>query len=231
MASTAQQGEVVGLLGETTLIRYFRDVLGQRQDITVVPADAEDARYKAAAPTRPDEIPIYRSQRPDRAFEEIATVRALWSDQWLYLGYECPFTTLTVFDDPHPEKERLGLWDRDVVEAFIGSDPARPGRYAEYEVAPTNERLDVLLDQPSKNFAWDGRAQSAVTVDRARRVWTCELRIPLEVLAAAKPGPGTRWRINLYRCDKAHNAYLAWNPTLTGSFHTPDRFGHLEFAE
>jgi hypothetical protein len=35
------------LLGETTLVRYFRDVLGQRPDIQVTPADAEAARYDA----------------------------------------------------------------------------------------------------------------------------------------------------------------------------------------
>jgi hypothetical protein len=40
-------GRIVGLLGETTLVRYFRDVLGQRPDIRVTPADAEAARYDA----------------------------------------------------------------------------------------------------------------------------------------------------------------------------------------
>jgi hypothetical protein len=40
-------GRIVGLLGETTLVRYFRDVLGQRPDIQVTPADAEATRYDA----------------------------------------------------------------------------------------------------------------------------------------------------------------------------------------
>jgi hypothetical protein len=47
MSSVAPGGRVIGLLGETTLVRYFRDVLGQRPDIEVVPADAEAARYAA----------------------------------------------------------------------------------------------------------------------------------------------------------------------------------------
>jgi hypothetical protein len=38
---------IVGLLGETTLVRYFRDILGQRPDVRVTPADAEAARYDA----------------------------------------------------------------------------------------------------------------------------------------------------------------------------------------
>ena len=46
----------------------------------------------------------------------------------------------------------------------------------------------------------------------------------------AKPMPGGRWRINLYRCDYANKAFLALNPVLVGSFHTPERFGVLEFT-
>ena len=48
IASIAPGGRVIGLLGETTLVRYFRDVLGQRPDVEVVPADAEAARLAAA---------------------------------------------------------------------------------------------------------------------------------------------------------------------------------------
>ena len=47
VASVAPGGQVIGLLGETTLVRYFRDVLGQRPDVEVVPADAEAARFAA----------------------------------------------------------------------------------------------------------------------------------------------------------------------------------------
>jgi hypothetical protein len=37
--------------------------------------------------------------------------------------------------------------------------------------------------------------------------------------------------VNLYRCDRANGAFLAWNPTLQGSFHAPERFGFLVFSE
>jgi hypothetical protein len=30
--------------------------------------------------------------------------------------------------------------------------------------------------------------------------------------------------------DTAHDAFLAWNPTLSQTFHTPERFGVLEFT-
>jgi hypothetical protein len=45
------------------------------------------------------------------------------------------------------------------------------------------------------------------------------------------PQTGARWRLNFFRCDRANNAFLAWNPALDGSFHTPERFGVMEFAK
>lgn len=169
---------------------------------------------------------------------EVATeVRALWTTKHLYLAFTCPFTKLTVFQSPTSDRERVGgvgesLWDRDVVEAFIAPDSQHPGRYAEFEVAPTAEKLDVLINGPEdKDFEWSSGFVAATHLDRNRNVWTCEMRIPLEKFAGQAPAVGKQWRLNLYRCDRANRAFLAWNPVLTGSFHTPERFGTLEFTE
>jgi predicted TIM-barrel fold metal-dependent hydrolase len=165
--------------------------------------------------------------RPEMATE----VKLLWSDSYLYLGYRCPFTQLSKFEPAYTDKERQGLWDRDVVEVFINADPDNIKHYTEFEVAPTNEKLDLILKLPERDFDWSSDFESAVSVDDAQKIWQCEIRIPLSKLASTKPAPGTRWRINLYRCDRANNAYLAWNPALTGTFHTPERFGILEFKD
>ena len=50
---------MIGLLGETTLVRYFRDVLGQRPDVEVVPADAEAARFAAVDAALAARKPVY----------------------------------------------------------------------------------------------------------------------------------------------------------------------------
>ena len=68
-------------------------------------------------------------------------------------------------------------------------------------------------------------------IDEKQKIWTCEMRIPLTKLNPTPPVKGSRWRLNLYRCDRANEASLAWNPTLTGTFHAPERFGVLEFGE
>ena len=105
-------------------------------------------------------------------------MRCLWSNDSLYFRFTCPYTKLTTFEPVSPT-ERLGLWDRDVVEVFLAPDPQNVRRYGEYEVAPTNERLDVLISPEDKDFAWDSRFASAVKVDESAKVWTAELRIPL----------------------------------------------------
>ena len=59
LAAVAPGGRVVGLLGETTLLRYFRDVLGQRPDVTVIPADKEADRLAAVDAALASGVPVY----------------------------------------------------------------------------------------------------------------------------------------------------------------------------
>ncbi|MGE4181654.1 MAG: amidohydrolase family protein [Limisphaerales bacterium] len=157
-------------------------------------------------------------------------VRAVWSSTHLHLAYRAPYTRLTTFEPPEA-KERIGLWERDVVEAFIGSDPDRIRRYTEFQVAPNGMKLDLRLDLPERDFDWDSGMTASAKVDEGAKVWSARMSIPLESLSTKAPSPGTRWRINLYRCDYANNAFLTWRPTLDKSFHVPERFGVLEFGE
>jgi hypothetical protein len=173
-------------------------------------------------------VTIERESKTAKPRPDLATsVRALWTDQFLYLAYECPFTKLTIYE-PVQEKERFGLWERDVVEAFIGSDTNDIRRYTEYEVSPTNERLDVRIALPNYDFEWSSRFESATRIDEKSKRWTAELRIPMSALSERKPSAGAVWKINLYRCDYANKGMLAFNPTLVGSFHTPEKFGVLK---
>jgi predicted TIM-barrel fold metal-dependent hydrolase len=163
------------------------------------------------------------------AFPEISTpVRALWTEKFLYLGYECPITEVTTFEPAFTDKERIGLWDKDVVEAFIAPDPSKLDHYSEYEVAPTGEKLDLTLAAGKGDFPWSSGFEAACFVDKAKGRWTAEMKIPMSAFGKT-PVAGERWRFNLYRIDRAHKAFLALNPTLRGSYHTPARFAHLEF--
>ena len=191
-----------------------------------------DGDLTKAAWQKSTPVHVCLSLKEAQARPELSTtVRCLWSAEYLYLSYECPYKKLTVFEPVSP-KERIGLWDKDVVEAFIGSDLKNIRRYTEFEVSPTNERLDLLIiDRPKVDFGWDSKFQSATKIDEKAKVWRSEWRIPLTALCEEKPKTGTRWRLNLYRNDRAGDVFLAWNPTLTETAHTPERFGVLEFSE
>ena len=160
------------------------------------------------------------------------TVRTLWSDDAIYFAFEAPYTELTVFEPPLEKgEERLGLWDRDVVEVFIGTNLDKITQYTEFEVAPTGEKLDLKLDYPEKDFPWSSGFEAAVHIDSSAKKWTTEVRIPFAALAQDKPASGTCWRINFYRHDIAWKSFLAWNPALKPSAHTPERFGILQFQK
>ena len=192
-----------------------------------VDADLAKVVWRKARPVRMD-----RATQDAKALPKLATtVRVLWSDHFLYLGYHCPFTRITTFEPAESGKERFGLWDRDVVEAFINADAANVRHYTEFELSPNGEKLDLVLKLPDKDFPWSSHFETAVKIDQAAKVWTAEIKIPLSSLGDTMPKPGTRWRINFYRHDVANNALLAWSPTFNGNFHTPERFGVLVFEK
>lgn len=186
----------------------------------------DEPEWAKAAPVRLE----YQSHNATARPALSTTVRALWSADFLYLAYECPFTQLSVFE-PRIEKERIGLWDNDVVEAFIAADPQKVAHYTEHEWAPNGEQLDLTVAPGKKDFDWSSGMESATTVDEAAKVWRVEVRVPLKSIATTPPAAGTRWRINLFRHDKASKSGLAFSPALRGTFHTPERFGWLEFVE
>jgi hypothetical protein len=70
-------------------------------------------------------------------------------------------------------------------------------------------------------------------VTRHPKGWCAELALPLRSLAAELPVVGTRWRVNFCRIDRppgVERELTAWSPTGRANFHTPERFGWLEFA-
>lgn len=183
-----------------------------------------DAAWAQAEP-----VWLEQAGKDGRVRSELATeVRALWTAGQLHLRYTAPFTRLTTFE-PAETKERIGLWERDVVEAFIGSDAANIRKYAEFQAAPNGMKLDLKLVLPERDFGWDSGFEVKTAVDETTRTWTARMSIPLKSVSDAGVEAGTRWRINLFRCDYANQAFLAWRPTLQGSFHVPERFGVLAF--
>jgi hypothetical protein len=156
------------------------------------------------------------------------TVRVLWSSAYFFIRYDSPYRQLTVFEPAIFEGKRIGLWNRDVVEVFISTDTHVPNRYAEFQTAPTGERLDLRLDLPHRDFLWDSGFTSRVSIDTQCRIWRTDIQIPAETFSAAMSA-GQSWRINFYRHDCGENRFLGWSPTFSETAHVPERFGTLHF--
>ena len=77
-------------------------------------------------------------------------VRLFWTNEFLYLLFVCPYDTLNIFLPAQNDRPRLGLWDRDVVEMFLGADWDNIGHYREFEIAPTGDWIDLSIEMDLK---------------------------------------------------------------------------------
>jgi hypothetical protein len=174
---------------------------------------------------------------------QTTTARLLWDDRYLYIGFHCEDER--VYASMH--ERGMHLWEEEVVEVFIDDD-CDDYSYAEFEVNPLNTILELYLHKRGDVWKqlWDWQSpgmRTAVTVDgnpadpdSKDRSWTVVMALPLEDFCTAPqlpPQAGDRWRMNLYRIDRSPEGdeYSAWSPPGRNAFHTPEKFGWLEFAE
>jgi PQQ-dependent dehydrogenase (methanol/ethanol family) len=166
-------------------------------------------------------------------------VRGFWTDTNLYLLFSCPYTDLNVFQPALGGGPRDKLWDRDVVEMFLGDDWTNIRRYREFEIAPTGDWIDLAIDLDRQRYdqSWRAGWTTAARIDDAAHVWYAAARIPLTAVSAAPVKPGTKWRANLYRIAGAgpdeRRHFLCWQPTCVlnrDPNHVPENFGTLVFA-
>jgi alpha-galactosidase len=165
-------------------------------------------------------------------------VRALWTPAHLYLRFVCHYREIFVFEDSDPNGRRDDLWERDVAEAFLQPDPARPQYYKEFEVSPNGQWIDLDIgprnisrEEPPRN-SQSGMTRS-VWLDEEQRIWSAELAIPMAGLTRNFK-PGAVWRANFFRVEGTREPrfYSAWQPTKTAQadFHAPEAFGYLRFV-
>ncbi len=128
------------------------------------------------------------------------------------------------------------LYEEEVAEVFI--DPIGDLEcYFEIEVNPLNAVLEVILRRNrsgyARDFSWrcDGLETA---VRRTAEGWCAELAIPFRSLVAERPRVGNSWRANFCRIDRPPGVpreLTAWSPAGRASFHTPERFGWIEFVD
>jgi len=174
-------------------------------------------------------------------YPKIATeIRGFWTDSSLYLLFKAPYESLNLWLPTTNDRPRPHLWDRDVVEIFLGDDWKNIRHYREFEIAPTGDWIDLAidLDHPAEDYSWRSGWQTKARIDRRARVWYAAARIPLRAISDQPVAAGTRWRMNLYRIDgqgaDPQRHFLCWNPTCTiyrDPNHVPEHFGTLVFTQ
>src|SRR5262249_5445630 len=151
----------------------------------------------------------------------------------------CPYRSLNVFLPTQNGAPRRGLWDRDVVEMFLGDDWDNIRHYREFEIAPTGDWIDLAidLDRPKAGEAWQSGWNVMAAIGESAKVWYAAARIPLRSVSTKRVEPGTRWRANLYRIDgegpDPRRRFMCWQPTCVKDRdpnHVPENFGTLVFA-
>lgn len=183
--------------------------------------------WKLAAPIRFAADWQGKNEDAGRATE----VRLLWTQETLWLEFRCRYKILTVFDDGAAKLRRYQLWDRDVAEVFLQTDPGQTRRYWEFEIAPNGMWIDLDISPEGKRDAQSGMT-SRVMVNEAKKQWTAEVALPMRSLIG-RFDASADWRVNFFRVEGAKEPrfYSSWQPTHTPqpNFHVPEAFRRLRF--
>jgi hypothetical protein len=158
-------------------------------------------------------------------------VRSLWTSGNLYFLFSGRYDALHLKPNPDTTKDTWELWDWDVAEVFIGSDFRDINRYKEFEVSPRGEWIDLDINlnpkPPAINAKWNSAFECKARVDKARKIWYAEMKIPFRSIDSRPIKTGLEYRINLYRIHWTNKSFLAWQPVGQDWFHNPKAFGRL----
>jgi hypothetical protein len=163
-------------------------------------------------------------------------VRSRWTKEYLYLLYVCQYEQLNLKPNPSTAEETPRLWNWDVAEAFLGSDPSAIGRYKEFQVSPQGEWVDLEIDRTGSGrgggAAWNSGIRVKSRIDPASKTWYGEMKIPFAAIGGP-PAVGRELHAGFFRIagmdpDKKK---ISWQATGRTTFHVPEKFGVLRLVE
>jgi hypothetical protein len=192
-----------------------------------------------ASPVWKEASPVFAENGPKGEPESAhrTEIRSRWTNADLYFLFVSNFETLYLKPNPTATLETNKLWDWDVAEVFIGTDFQNINRYKEFEVSPQGEWVDLDIDRdhplPGNGLPWNSGFMSKTRIDSDKKIWYCEMRIPIDKVDNRRPEPGLQMRVNLYRIEGAppHRVFIAWQPTGQPTYHVPEAFGRLKLVK
>ncbi len=164
-------------------------------------------------------------------------IRSRWTKDNLYFLFVCPYEALNLKENPSTESETNKLWNWDVAEVFVGADFKNIRQYREYQVSPQGEWVDLDIDRdnpkPEGGWLWNSGFKVKARIDREKKIWYGEMRIPTRSIDARPAAPGNQMRINFYRIQgpPPDRKGICWRPTGARNNHVPEAFGLIELVK
>ena len=168
-----------------------------------------------------------------------AEVRSRWTKDNLYFLFIGPYEALNLKPDPDTAVETYKLWEWDCFEAYVGADFENINRYREFQMSPQGEFLDLDIDASvpkpgwSDERLWNSGMKVKARIDKDRKIWVGEMRIPIAAIDKRPAKAGNEMRVNLFRQDgkTPKRDFLAWQTTGVWNPHHPEKFGRLRLIE
>lgn len=164
-------------------------------------------------------------------------IRSRWTEKNLYFLFTCPYEQLYLTPNPSTTTETNKLWEWDVAEVFIGTDFQNIKRYTEFQVSPQGEWVDLMIDRgpnpPNHDWQWNSGFEVKARIDREKKIWYGEMRIPIDKIDTRAARFGNLMRINFYRLQgpPPDRKYISWQPTGAKNYHVPEAFGTLKLEK
>ena len=87
--------------------------------------------------------------------------------------------------------------------------------------------------EAEKRWLWNSGMQVKARVDKDKKIWYGEMKIPIRSIDSRPPAAGTEMRINFYRIQgpPQDRKFIAWQPTHSANYHVPEAFGLLRLVK
>ncbi|MBI4028297.1 MAG: carbohydrate-binding family 9-like protein [Verrucomicrobia bacterium] len=163
--------------------------------------------------------------------------RALWSPDYLYLGFDCEETKMANLKIAGRNRDEPDLWKDSDVEIFLNPSGDR-ANYDQFIVNAKGAVADVAYHKggvPPVDWSWNCAMQVATKIGTDG--WTAELAIPLMAVAPEGVKAGMEFVANFFRARNLRdvpaeeNELYSWSPIPSGGFDRTEYFGRIRFVD
>jgi len=174
----------------------------------------------------------WKGSAGSNTIHELGSIVVVPSSPTFYLGYDDSYlyvaATIPISPAAKLKAQRLAhdgaVWGDDAIELFIDPKLTNKDSY-QFVVNPVGSMAELK----NQDLEWNGEWQAAASQDA--NFWSVEIRIPFKTLGINSVTAGMVMGINVgFDITSPTGHAITWAPLTSGSFHQPDKFGHLVLA-